>query len=513
MAPALWRRILAKFYVTTAIDYVNAAPHIGHALEKVQADAMARYHRLKGDDTLFLTGTDEHGSKLYRAAQAEGIDTQEFCDRMSEKFVELTKVLNLSNDRFVRTTQERHKRAAQKLWRACAHDIYSSVYRGLYCVGCEAYYLEKDLVDGKCPIHGTVPEAIEEQNYFFRLSAYQDALLAHYDAHPDFIYPEERFREIYSFVESGLEDISISRSKDKLVWGIEVPDDPNQVMYVWFDALTNYISAIGYADDETEFSRWWPASVHVIGKDISRFHAVLWPAMLMSAGLPLPEKIFIHGFLTVEGEKMSKSRGNVIDPVEIARTYGADPLRYYLIREIPTNEDGDFSQRRFEERFNFDLANDLGNLLHRSLNLLVKYRDGHLAKVADFGELENALIAEASRTVDAYCEAMDGLRLRDGAEIAMGFVRRLNKYIDEAAPWSAAKTEAARFDTIMYTLSEGMRITAVLIEPFMPKTARTMLERLGLPESELTLSAARQFGRGQSRSVNPGPPMFPRIEQ
>lgn len=504
---------MTRFYVTTAIDYVNAAPHIGHALEKVQADAMARYHRLRGDDTFFLTGTDEHGSKLYRAAQAAGLDTQEFCDRMSAKFVELARVLDLSNDGFVRTTSERHKRAAQKLWMACERDIYRSTYRGLYCVGCEAYYLEKDLVDGACPVHGTRPEVIEEENYFFRLSRYRDALLAHYENNPRFIVPEERFREIYAFVEGGLEDISISRSKDKLVWGIEVPNDPGQVMYVWFDALTNYISAVGYADDEESFAKWWPADVHVIGKDISRFHAVLWPAMLMSAGLELPRTVFIHGFLTSEGEKMSKSRGNVVDPLEVAATYGTDALRYYLLREIPTTEDGDFSKRRFEERFNFDLANDLGNLLHRSLSLVARYRDGRLVRSEDFTDLERAVADECAAAVAAYRAAMDELRLRDGVEAAMGLVRRLNKYIDEAAPWSAAKMDARRFDTIMYALSEGMRIAAILVEPFMPGTARKMLARLGLTEEELSLSAAASFGTGRERQVAPGEPMFPRIEQ
>lgn len=502
---------MGKFYVTTAIDYVNASPHIGHALEKVQADVMARYHRLKCDDVFFLTGTDEHGMKLFRAAQKENVSPQEFCDLMSARFVELTKALNLSNDYFIRTTSKRHIKAVQKLWLACKKDIYLSTYRGYYCVGCEAYLLERDLVNGKCPIHGTKPEVIEETNYFFALSRYQEALLSHFEEHPDFVVPESRYNEIYSFIKSGLEDISISRSKEKLIWGIEVPDDPAQIMYVWFDALTNYISAIGYEDDQKMFERYWPYNVHVIGKDISRFHAVLWPAMLMSAGVPVPKKIFVHGFLTVEGEKMSKSRGNVVDPIEIVKKYGADPLRYYLIREIPTTEDGDFSQRRFEERYNFDLANDLGNLLHRNLKLFVNYLQGRVEKRTDFTDIDSELIEEIKKAVLSYREKMDRLELGEGLKVVMDIVGMLNKYVDNTSPWRLASSDKERFETVMYLISEGLRIISILIQPFMPETAEKIQFHLGIDEPLFSISDAEKIGVVEGREVRPGKPLFPRI--
>lgn len=502
---------MSKFYVTTAIDYVNASPHIGHALEKVQADTMARFHRLLGKDVFFLTGTDEHGTKLYRAAKERGMEPKEFCDLMSEKFVELTKALNISNDYFVRTTDERHERAAKKLWQACSKDIYLSTYSGYYCVGCEAYLLERDLVDGKCPVHGTRPEVIEEENYFFRLSAYQQKLLDWYESHPDFIVPEERFNEIYSFVKSGLEDISISRSRKMLIWGIDVPGDPDQVMYVWFDALTNYISAIGYEDDTETFERYWPADVHVIGKDISRFHCVLWPAMLISAGLPLPERVFVHGFLTAEGEKMSKSKGNVIDPFEYIDEFGADPLRYYLIAEIPTTEDGDFSRRRFIERYNYDLANDLGNVLHRIARLINKYLEGRVNRRIDLTALENELLEFVSSKTEEYRKLMENLELREGLNAAMDIVKRLNKYVDEAAPWQAAKEDLERFETISYIVLETLRMAVILLQPVIPETAAKIFERIGL-EPVFRYEDAVSAGKVDAYLVQEGEPLFPRIQ-
>lgn len=502
---------MSKFYVTTAIDYVNASPHIGHALEKVQADVMARYHRLIRDDVFFLTGTDEHGMKLFRAAQEENVSPQEFCDRMSARFVKLTEALSLSNSYFVRTTDLRHKKAVQKLWLACKKDIYLSRYKGYYCVGCEAYLIERDLVGGKCPIHKVEPEVIEETNYFFALSKYQEALLSHFENNPHFVVPESRYNEIYSFIKSGLEDISISRSREKLIWGIEVPYDPSQVMYVWFDALTNYISGIGYEDDSEMFKEYWPANVHVIGKDISRFHAVLWPAMLMSAGIPVPETIFVHGFLTVEGEKMSKSRGNVIDPLEIVEKYGADPLRYYLIREIPATEDGDFSQRRFEERYNFDLANDLGNLLHRNLKLYLSHLEGRIERSVDFNQGDQVLIEEVIKSIADYQEKMDNLELGEGLRVVMEIVGRMNKYVDKESPWSVAEADPERFKTVMYLISEGLRVVSVLIQPFMSETAEKIQYHLGIKKPEFSLEAAGRIGLGESRQVIPGKPLFPRI--
>lgn len=502
---------MKKFYITTAIDYVNASPHIGHALEKVQADAIARYERLKGSDVFFLTGTDEHGTKIYRAALEEGVTPKEFCDKKSAEFKKLTEKLSISNDYFVRTTDRRHELASQKLWRACSKDIYKSTYKGYYCVGCEAYLLERDLVDGVCPIHKTKPETIEEENYFFRLSRYQQKLLKFYEENPDFIYPKERYNEVYSFVESGLEDISISRSREKLVWGIDVPGDSNQVMYVWFDALTNYISAIGYYDDEETFEKYWPADVHVIGKDISRFHCVLWPAMLMSAGLPLPKKVFIHGFLTVEGEKMSKSKGNVVDPFEVIEEFSSDALRYYLIAEVPTTEDGDFSRKRFIERYNSDLANDYGNSFYRMLRLSLKNGVREIKKPENITSLENEILKEVDEKYANYCSSMDSLELKDAVRYAMDVVRIVNKYIDTSAPWSLARTDYDSFSRVLYVIFDTLRRASLMLYPVIPESAEKMLGSMGAGVSSLEL--AGKYGELSSYVLSDVEPLFPRVEK
>lgn len=502
---------MKKFYITTAIDYVNASPHIGHALEKVQADAIARYERLKGSDVFFLTGTDEHGTKIYRAALEEGVTPKEFCDKKSAEFKKLTEKLSISNDYFVRTTDRRHELASQKLWRACSKDIYKSTYKGYYCVGCEAYLLERDLVDGVCPIHKTKPETIEEENYFFRLSRYQQKLLKFYEENPDFIYPKERYNEVYSFVESGLEDISISRSREKLVWGIDVPGDSNQVMYVWFDALTNYISAIGYYDDEETFEKYWPADVHVIGKDISRFHCVLWPAMLMSAGLPLPKKVFIHGFLTVEGEKMSKSKGNVVDPFEVIEEFSSDALRYYLIAEVPTTEDGDFSRKRFIERYNSDLANDYGNSFYRMLRLSLKNGVREIKKPENITSLENEILKEVDEKYANYCSSMDSLELKDAVRYAMDVVRIVNKYIDTSAPWSLARTDYDSFSRVLYVIFDTLRRASLMLYPVIPESAEKMLGSMGVGVSSLEL--AGKYGELSSYVLSDVEPLFPRVEK
>jgi methionyl-tRNA synthetase len=361
-----------KFYITTAIDYVNAKPHIGHALEKIQADVLARYHRAKGDDVWFLTGTDEHGTKNFRTAEIAGKTTQEFVDENSEYFKNLKDVCNLSWDDFIRTTDKnRHWPGVQKLWNKIyeAGDLYKKKYQGLYCVGCEAFVTEKELVDGKCPIHKKEPEKLEQENWFFKLSKYSKEIESKIKNDELKIIPESRKNEILSFLKSGLEDISLSRPKNYLSWGIPVPNDPDQVIYVWYDALSNYITAIEYAEESEKFKKFWPADLHVIGKDILRFHAAIWPGMLLSAGLPLPKSIFVHGFITVEGEKMSKTLGNIIDPAELSQKYGSDAVRYYLLREISTYEDGDYSKKKFEERYNADLANGIGNLVSRVATL------------------------------------------------------------------------------------------------------------------------------------------------
>lgn len=504
---------MSKFYITTAIDYVNASPHIGHALEKVLTDAIARYQRLKGRDVFFLTGTDEHGTKIYRAAKERGLEPKEFCDEKSAEFKRLVEKLNISNDYFIRTTDRRHELASQKLWLACSKDIYRSKYRGYYCVGCEAYLLERDLVNGVCPVHRTKPETIEEENYFFRLSAYQKKLLEFYQQNPDFVHPKERFNEVYSFVESGLEDISISRSKEKLVWGIEVPGDPEQVMYVWFDALTNYISAIGYYDDENTFKRYWPADIHVIGKDISRFHCVLWPAMLMSAGLPLPRKVFVHGFLTVEGEKMSKSKGNVVDPFEVIEEFSADALRYYLIAEVPTTEDGDFSRRRFIERYNSDLANDYGNSFYRMVKLALKNGVFEIRKPDSLTELERSFLSEVDEKFRQYCRLMDGLELKEAVQAAIEVARLANKYIDVSAPWSKAKTDIGEFNRILYTTFDALRRASIMLYPVIPESAKKLLNSIGAGKEPLTLQDAASFGFLEVFRLEEIQPLFPRIEK
>ena len=359
-----------KFYITTAIDYVNGLPHIGHALEKIQTDVVARYHRSLGENVLFLTGTDENSLKNVQAAEKEGITVQELVDRNSQVFYNLKDVLNLSFDDFIRTTEKRHIEGVEKLWKACQKDIYKKTYEGLYCVGCEAFYKESELVNGLCPEHKKAPELVKEENYFFKLSKYQNQLKELIEKNEFKIIPETRKNEVLSFINSGLEDICISRSKERAHgWGIPVPKDPNQIVWVWFDALANYITAVGYDLDEKMFQDLWPADIHFVGKGILRFHAVYWPAMLLSAGLALPKSIFVHGYITVDGGKMSKSIGNVINPIELVKKYGTEPVRYFLLREMPPTQDGDFTYEKFEDRYTADLARGLGNLVARVIAL------------------------------------------------------------------------------------------------------------------------------------------------
>jgi methionyl-tRNA synthetase len=365
-----------KFYITTAIDYVNASPHLGHALEKVQADVIARYHRISGGKVFYLTGTDENSLKNVKAAREKGISIKELVDENAKKFYQLKKILNLSFDDFIRTTQERHIKGAQKLWLSCQNDIYKKTYKGLYCVGCEEFYKKEELIEGFCPEHKTEPELVEEENYFFKLSKYQEKLKKIIEKNELKIIPETRKNETLSFIEKGLEDICVSRSEKRASgWGIDVPGDRTQKIWVWFDALSNYITAVGFSDDEKKFKEWWPADLHVIGKGILRFHAIYWPAILLSAKLPLPRAIFVHGYITVSGQKMSKSLGNIICPFKLVEKYGTDATRYFLLREIPATEDGDFTIEKFEKRYNSDLAKGLGNLVARTMALILKF--GH----------------------------------------------------------------------------------------------------------------------------------------
>jgi methionyl-tRNA synthetase len=501
---------VSRFYLTTAIDYVNSRPHLGTAYEKVAADVIARYKRLAGSDVRFVMGNDEHSQNVFRKARESGVDPVAYCDRMEREFRDVWSRLNISFDDFIRTTEPRHARAVQAFVQRSfeAGDIYEGRYEGWYCVSCEAFKQEKDLVDGLCPVHRTKPEWISERNYFFRLSAYRDRLLAHYAAHPEFIQPEPRRNEILRLVEAGLEDISVSRAGQ--AWGIPLPFDSSSVAYVWYDALINYVAAVGYGSDDKTFDTWWPADVHVIGKDITRFHCVVWPAMLMSVGLPLPRQIYGHGWVTFRGEKMSKSLGTVVDPLEAADRLGADPLRWYLTREIVFGQDGDFSWELFEKSYNADLANNLGNLVNRIAAMAERYRGGVLTGPGadDSAQIQIVRVACAS-----YAEAMDALRLNAGAHHAMACVDAANGLIAESEPWKLAKAgSAAKLDAVLWDAGEALRIAAVLLSPFMPGSCTEILARLGVPMSVLRFDPDTRWQSSGHRTIRQGPLLWPRLE-
>ena len=501
-----------KFFLTTAIDFVNSRPHLGTAYEKITADIIARYRRLAGYDTHFLMGNDEHSQNVFRKAVEQGKEPLAYCDEMEHVFRDVWRRLDVSFDDFIRTTdRKRHFPAVQKLAQACLDngDIYEGAYEGFYCVSCESFKQEKDLVDGKCPIHQTKPEWLREKNWFFRLSKYQQPLLDHYRQNPGFIEPEIRRNEILRLVESGLEDISMSRAGQS--WGIPVPFDPSSVVYVWFDALINYAAAVGYGWDDALFQRWWPANLHIVGKDITRFHCVIWPAMLMSARVPLPHQVFGHGWVYFKGERMSKTMGNIVDPLDAADRFGPDPLRLYLAKEIPYGGDGDFTWERFEEKYNADLANNLGNLVNRVASMTERYQHGRV-RAASGG----ALAAIAEDSVKAYRNAMNVHALHDGAAAAFRLVSAANNFIAETQPWSLAKdpSQADRLNGVLADLAEGVRIAATLLAPIMPASATEILRRLGddRPLRERRLDADAVWRSSGEKQIENAGALWPRIE-
>ncbi len=506
---------MAKFYLTTAIDYVNSRPHLGTAYEKIAADVIARYKRLCGVETRFMMGNDEHSQNVYAKARELGVEPLAFCDEMETVFREVWGRLDISFDDFIRTTEPRHRAGVTALVSRLIEsgDVYEGFYEGWYCVSCEAFKQEKDLVDGACPVHQRPPQWIREKNHFFRLSSYRQRLLDHYAAHPEALEPEIRRNEILRLLEAGLEDISMSRTGQ--AWGIPVPSDPDSVVYVWMDALINYASGVGYGTDEALFETWWPADLHVIGKDITRFHCVVWPAMLMSAGVPLPRQVFGHGWVHWQGQKMSKSLGTVVDPLEAAERLGPDPLRLYLAKEIAFGQDGDFTWDRFEDRYNVDLANNFGNLVSRIAAMADRYRQGRLVAPA----LPSGPLAEtAARAVADYRQAMDRFALHQGVAAAFRIVDAANEYIASVEPWVVARDpdRAAELDRHLFDVSEAVRAAAVLLAPVMPRSCTEVLERIGAPAAADALRLDRdgvwQAPPGAERRLVKAPPLWPRLE-
>ncbi len=506
---------MGKFYVTTPIYYVNDAPHIGHAYTTTAADVVARFHRQLGDEVFFLTGTDEHGNKVEQAATARGVTPRQHADEMVEKFKEVVRKVDATNDFFIRTTDAEHEAFVQRFVERCREsgDIFEGSYSGLYCSACEAYYIEENLVDGLCPDHGIAPSFMEEKNYFFRLSAYQEKLAQHYRANPGFVKPRHRYNEALSFIDQGLDDISISRAT--LKWGIPVPWDASQVIYVWVDALINYLSALHYAPGDDLVARFWPATYHMMAQDILKFHGIIWPALLLSAGYDLPEHLFIHGYLKLGGEKMSKTRGNVMDPFPLIDEYGPDPFRFYCFREVNFGQDGMVGEDSFRARYNAELANDLGNLLSRSVSMIVKYRDG--AVPAPTGRTPDAspLAADAAAAEATAKSRLEEMELTGALEAIWEFVRRLNRYVEEQAPWKLAKAgNDQALDGTLYDLAEGLRVLAVLLHSYMPGTSREIMSRLGLT-AQITDFAWQEASWGRlapGAVVVTGAPLFPRIE-
>ena len=511
----------SPFYITTAIDYPNGEPHIGHSFEKIAADVVARYHRLIGDDVMFCMGLDENSQHIVTAARNAEMDTDAWGNLMEERFLSAWNALDISVNAWTRTTEPRHARASTELFdRAVANgDIYKSKYAGWYCPNCNNYYTDADLVNGRCPNHPSItPDWLEEENYFFALSKYSDILQKHIEENADFITPSVWRPEMLALIKSGLRDFSVSRQvkPDQPAWGIPVPGDPDHVMYVWYDALTTYLTAIGFPDDGERFDRYWPADSQIIGKDITRFHILYWPAMLTSAGLELPRRIVVHGFMTLEGQRISKTTGNTINPIDLVAEFGADPIRYYIMRDMTFTSDGDFSRANLIRRHNDDLGNDLGNLLNRVVSMIGRYREGVVPAPGEPGDLETDLREVATAARADAARLIENWELDDALVAIWTLIRRANQYLEGRKPWSLAKQpgNGALLETTLYTAAEATRIAAILIAPYMPTSANRIMAQLGQPEIEDgDWTTNGEWGAATFGTVNPQGALFPRIEE
>ncbi len=502
------------FYVTAAIDYVNGDPHLGHVYEKVGCDVIARHHRLRGDDVRFTVGTDEHSQSVLRAARERGVTPEEFVTRQAERFRALYDALDIAYTAFVRTSGDANRRSTERLMQAVydAGFIVKGWYRAWLCPSCERYYSEKELVAGLCPVHERPVELVEEDNYFLRLSDFQDRLLEVIEGHPDFLVPETRRNEILNLVRGGLEDISVSRGFSD--WGFPLPFDPSQVVYVWFDALISYLTGVGYATDAEEFGRFWPADVHVIGKDITRFHAVMWPAMLMAAGIPLPRRVHVHGFMTLGGEKMSKTRGIFVDPAALVAQFGSDAVRYVLMAEVPFDRDGDFSMEGFVDRYNADLANDYGNLVSRTEKMVQRYFGGRVPERGPEEPIDGELPEVARGALPDYDAAMGRLDFTAALAAVRRLVGRANKYVEEVAPWRLHGAGDPRLGTVCAQLLEAVRVSTLLLHPFIPRSTARVAADLGVAlEGDLAPALAAWPGLEAGGAVGVGEILFPRLDR